>query len=79
MADEVKPWPTWVRYPVIAVLAVVVIVGLVLAVTNGVDNAVWRIVIAAVLIPAVLLPLQLWGRRRRAERQSGPRHDHGAP
>jgi predicted lysophospholipase L1 biosynthesis ABC-type transport system permease subunit len=79
MAAEVKPWPTWVRYPLIAVLAIVVIIGLVLALTNGVDNAVWRIVIAAVLIPAVLLPVQLWGRRRRAERRAGPRHDHGAP
>jgi hypothetical protein len=78
MVDEVKPWPTWVRYPLVAVLAAVVVVGLVLALTNGVDNAVWRIVIAAVLIPAVLLPLQVWGRRRRSERQ-GPRRDHRAP
>lgn len=70
MADEVKPWPTWVRYPLIAAFAIVVVVGLVLAVTSGVDNAIWRIVIAAVLIPAVLLPLQLWGRSRRAERRT---------
>ena len=70
MADEVKPWPTWVRYPLIAVFAIVVVVGLVLAVTSGVDNELWRIVIAAVLIPAVLLPVQLWGRRRRAERRT---------
>jgi hypothetical protein len=68
VADEVKPWPTWVRYPLIAVFAVVVVVGLVLAVTSGVDDAVWRIVIAAVLIPALLIPVQLWGRRRRADR-----------
>jgi hypothetical protein len=68
VADEVKPWPTWVRYPLIAVFAVVVVVGLVLVVTSGVDDAVWRIVIAAVLIPALLIPVQLWGRRRRADR-----------
>jgi predicted lysophospholipase L1 biosynthesis ABC-type transport system permease subunit len=73
VADEVKPWPTWVRYPLIAVFAVVVVVGLVLAVTSGVDNALWRIVIAAVLIPAVLIPLQRWGLRRRARRTGDQR------
>ena len=68
MADEVKPWPAWVRYPLIAALAVVVVVGLVLALTSGVDSAVWRILIAAVVIPALLAPFQLWGLRRRSHR-----------
>lgn len=68
MAAEVKPWPTWVRYPLIAVFAVVVVAGLVLAVTNGVDDADWRIVIAAILIPALLVPLQVLGLRRRSQR-----------
>ena len=70
MADEVTPWPAWVRYPLIAALAVVVVVGLVLAVTSGVDSAVWRILIAAVVIPALLAPVQLWGVRRRSHRSA---------
>lgn len=68
VADEVKPWPTWVRYPLIAVFAVVVVVGLVLAVARGVDAAVVRILIAAVVIAALLVPFQLWGLRRRSQR-----------
>ncbi len=68
MADEVKPWPKWVRYPLIAVFSVVVVFGLVLGVERGVHGAVVRIVIAAAVIPALLLPLQLWGLRRRSQR-----------
>jgi Flp pilus assembly protein TadB len=72
--QDVQPWPAWVRYPVIVVLVVVAAYGIATLVTSGTDRAVVRIVVAAVLIPALLLPIQLWGRRRRAERQrqAGP-------
>lgn len=68
MTDEVKPWPTWVRYPLIAVFAAVVVVGLALAATSGVESTLVRVLIAAVLIPAVLVPVQVWGLRRRSQR-----------
>jgi Flp pilus assembly protein TadB len=62
--QQVTPWPTWVRYPLIAVFAVVVVVGLVLAVTSGVHGAVIRILVAAVVIPALLAPVLVWRSRR---------------
>ena len=68
MSEDVKPWPAWVRYPLIAVFAAVVVVGLVLAVTRGVDGAVWRIVIAAVLVPTLLAAFQVRGLLRRSQR-----------
>ena len=68
VAEDVKPWPARVRYPLIAVFAAVVLVGLGLAVTSGVDSAVVRIVIAAVLIPALLASFQVWGLHRRSQR-----------
>lgn len=73
MAGDVKPWPTWVRYPLIAAFAVMVVIGLVLATTSGIQAATVRVIIAGVLIPAVLAPLQLWGVRRRARRASRTR------
>ena len=70
MDDErtVEPWPTWVRYPLIAVLVVVAVGGILAFFSSGVNGAAIRIVVAAVLVPALLVPLQLWGRRRRSRR-----------
>ena len=62
---QVEPWPAWVRYPLIAVFVVVVVVGIFFALRDGVDSAVIRILIAAVVIPALLAPVILWRSRRR--------------
>jgi hypothetical protein len=62
---EVEPWPAWVRYPLIAAFVVVVVVGIFFALRDGVDSAVLRILIAAVVIPALLAPVILWRSRRR--------------
>ena len=70
MNDErsVEPWPAWVRYPVIAVLAAVAVLGIVAFLRSGVDAAVVRIVLVVVLVPLLMAPLQLWGLRRRSQR-----------
>lgn len=76
--EEVRPWPRWLRYPVAAVLVVAASYGLARVVTAGTDSAVLRVVVAAVLIPALLAPVQFWGRRRRAARRPARRPSSGA-
>ena len=66
-------WPAWVRYPLLGLLAVVVLVGLASALTTGVDGAVVRILVATVLVPALLAPVVWWGRARRSRRSAGVR------
>lgn len=77
MNDErqIEPWPTWGRYPLIAVLVVVAVVGILTFIQSGLSGAVVRIVLAAVLVPALLVPLQLWGRRCRSRRLGLQRED----
>ncbi len=62
---EVEPWPKWVRFPLIAALVAVVVYGLVASLDSGISSTALRVVIAAVVIPALLAPIQLWGLRRR--------------
>lgn len=66
VGDSLKPWPKWVRYPLIAVLALVMVFGLVQTLRNEVDHAVLRIVLSGVVIPALLTPFLVWGRRGAA-------------
>lgn len=76
---EVEPWPAWVRYPLIAVLAVVAVFGMVTFLHSGVDSTVLRIVLVVVLVPLVLTPLQVWGRRRRSRRLEARGGANAAP
>ena len=74
---QVTPWPAWVRYPLVAGFALVVLFGLVSALTSGVDAAAWRVVVVAVLVPALLTPLVVWGRVRRERRTPSARGPAG--
>jgi len=68
--NQVQPWPAWLRYAVIVLLIAVVVFGLAHGSHTTNKAAIIRIVIVAVAIPAILLPLQYLGVRRRAERLS---------
>lgn len=68
---DVQPWPRRVRYPLI-LLGIAVAAGCIaLVIGSGAGSGAVRVVAAAVLIPAVLAPVQVWGRRRRARRERG--------
>lgn len=62
---QVEPWPKWVRLPLIGALVAVVLYGVIASFHSGFSSAALRVVIAAVVIPALLAPIQLWGLRRR--------------
>ncbi len=68
---QVEPWPRWVRFPLIGALAAVVVYGLVASFQSGISSDALRVVIAAVVIPALLAPIQLRRRRRRKVKQAG--------
>ena len=67
------------RYPLIVAFAALVVYGLVAAFTSGSASApgALRVALSAVLVPAVLAPLLIWGgrRRRRTTNRGRPRPD----
>ena len=73
VAKSIEPWPKWVRFPLIAALVGVVVYGVIASVNSGISTAALRVVVAAVVIPALLIPIQLWGVRRRRARSGNRR------
>lgn len=71
---QIEPWPKWVRYPLVAVLVVLSLVGIVAVLHGHVAAAVIRTVLIVTLVPILFGPLQSWGLRRRADRLR-PRFD----
>lgn len=66
--DEVKPWPRWVRYPLIAIVVGFAVWGILTASTQEATGGGLRVAISvgvAIVVGAVLGPI---GRRRREAR-----------
>jgi hypothetical protein len=57
-----------VRYPLIALLVVLMVLGIVAFARGRVPAAVIRTVLIVTLVPLLLAPFQRWGLRRRAQR-----------
>ena len=76
------PWPAWIRYPVVAVLAAIAVYGVGTAFGSGESAraAALRVAVCAVLVPALLAPVAFWA-SGRGRRRSDPRApvSSGAP